>query len=402
MGVSVFVKFISIVVAILISRWENVYFNPDLLKDVKLTLAYLGIILGFINFGIPQIIYKLYTNESNQDKLNDIWTTFFIFRIISYFFGIFVILITFSFFRVNNLFMVLGLYSMQFILLTDQNYRSVVDSRDKSYMFSVTDLIGKILVTLSLYIGIQYFTTDLNILQLFIFSGIATYLLIYLLDSWVNRIYTKFTSFKWDILKDNFNALLYLTLPGLLIMGSLDRIFLDYFGANKFAFNGYSNALKVLEIAVIFPNIIIPTLTSRLKIQSDSLDKEQKADKLNRYILYLFVLGIFYALIVAFLSPYFFKLIDPKNLFSNYSLEVMWIFSIYLATIFLTTFHQYINYLHHKEILELKIHIFHYVLFVGLYVILIPKFGIVGASVTYLISSVINLTSRFYIFKFKI
>ena len=106
LGLSVVIKFTAIGVAVLIARWQNVYLDPQSLRDFNLTLAYLAIILGIVNFGVPQILYKLYTNETDQTKLNDIWSTFLVVRLLSFLVGVLVILVTFKLSRGDNLLLI--------------------------------------------------------------------------------------------------------------------------------------------------------------------------------------------------------------------------------------------------------------------------------------------------------
>jgi O-antigen/teichoic acid export membrane protein len=391
---SVIIKFASVAVSILIIRWQNIYFSPDLLKDFNITLGYLAIILGIVTLGIPQILYKLYTNELDQNKLNDIWTTFFVLRILSYFLGVIIIVITLSFSTVNNLFLVVGVFTMQFILLADQSYRSVVDTRDKSYTFSSTDLLGKILLVLILYFVAGPLGQASETLNLFIYGSIAVYLSMYIFDAIINYKYANFTTFKLEIIKQHLSSLWYLTLPGLFVVSGLDRVFLEYSNVDKFALIGYANALKITEAVLVVPAIIVPSIASRLKRFADTNNSTEIGKQNKRYILVLGIIALSYSIAINVFSPFVLKFIDPNKLYIEYSLQIIPIFSLYIFLIFFNLFHQQINIFQHKEKTELKLHIFSNLIFLLVCVLFIPIIGIVGAAGAYFLSAFLNFLTR--------
>ncbi|MEM1312720.1 MAG: hypothetical protein AAGF07_04630 [Patescibacteria group bacterium] len=402
LGFSVIIKFAALGVSILIARWQNQYFEPELLKDFNVTLGYLAIILGFVNLGIPQIIYKLYTNETDQSKLSDIWTTFFVLRLLSYLLGLIAIFMTFSLSSINNLFLLVGVYTMQFILLADQSYRSVLDSRDKSYRFSATDMIGKVLIVATLYLVINFFDYEGFEINIFIYTSILVYLLMYVVDTAINYEYTKFSRFEIKILKNNVSSLWYLTIPGLFIVTGLDRIFLEYFNIDKFALVGYSNALRILDAAIIFPSILTPTLASRLKVTTLNATSFQKNRKMSKYLSALLLIGLLYAGAIGFFAPIIFEIVDPAKLYVNYSLQVIWFFCGYIFLYFFTFFNQQLNYIKHREKGEFKLNTITYFTFIALFILTIPSYGILGAAFTFFFGILVNLIIRIIVFKFDI
>lgn len=402
LGLSVIIKFLAIGVAILITRWQNIHLDPETLKNFNLTLAYLAIILGIVGFGIPQILYKIYTNETDQTKLNEVWSTFLVLRVISYFVGVTIILATFKLSRVDDLMMILGVFSAQFVLLSDQSFRSVVDSRDLSQRFSFTDLFGKLLLTSTLYLGVWLNFLGNSGISFFVFASIGVYLLVYVLDQAINLKLTGFVGFKTRVFRENLRPLIYLALPGFIFVNSLDRIFLEYVGVDKYELNGYSNAVKIFEVAGIFSSLIVPVIASRLKTRLKSYTTQEARLNFRRYIGYLAIIGVIYSLSIYLLSPVIFKILDPKALYSSYSLAVMPFFCLALLTGFVNFFYYNLNIFNHLEKRESIYYYSYSVIFALILFIFTKNWGYVGSGLAFVCLTWGDLIFRTFVFKTKI
>lgn len=398
---SVVIKFLSIGVALLVSRWQNVYFSPNLLSEFNITLAYLAIILGIINFGIPQMLYKYYSNNRDIAKLMDFWTTFVFFRGCSYIIGLIIILITYRFSGVNNLFMVLGVFSAQFILLADQSFRSVVDSQDKSIRFSSTDMLGKLILVFLLYSATYLnFISKENTLSVFIFISIITYCLIYILDFIVNKDLVNFSKISFSLLRKNFKSIVYLSLPTFFIVTSLDRIILGHIKVSDFELIGYSNGIKLLEVANVLPALVIPVLASRFSLKQKLNTSKKKL--FDRYFLYTFLIASSYSLGYLLFSSIILRVIDPKLLFFDYSLRTILPFAICTFLSFFVLLVYNINIINHKEKSELYIYIIISTLYVISFLSLIPLFGADGAIFSHLVVYSVSFVIRvFQLIKYR-
>jgi O-antigen/teichoic acid export membrane protein len=315
-------------------------------------------------------------------------------RLFTFLVGVLVILVTFKLSRVDNLLLILGVFTAQFILLADQSFRSVVDSRDLSQRFSLTDLIGKLLLTASLYIGVWLHLGNNQNLALYILASILIYLGVYFLDQVINHKFTHFTGFKLHILKENLKSLIYLALPGFIFVGSLDQIFLEYFGTDKFTFNGYANASKIFQTAAILPALIVPVIASRLKIKIKTFTSEQIKANSSRYLIYLGSIGFIYCGLIYLFSPLIFKILDPKDLYSRYSLVVMPWFCLALFTQFINFFYYNLNIFIHREKLEsVYYYIYSICLLFSIFVCL-KLFGYIGGGIAFAFISYLDLIVR--------
>lgn len=399
--VAILVKFFAVLFGLLTSRWTNNYLDVNSLKEYNLIIGYTPIILGFITFGIPTLIQKNYTNVSDSEKLKDIWATFFYLRWLSYFFGLLIILITFRLSGSSNIFYILGIYSAQFVLVADLSYRSVCDATNQTWKFSATDVLGKLVLLVLLYLG-SYLKLTNEYLIIFIFGSVFAYLISYLVDFFWNLEHTKMGKFSILVLKENLKPMLYLSFTSLFFFGAVDRQLLDYYGVKAAAINGYSNAFKIFDIAFIIPSMIAPVFASRAKKHLDSTaDKSDKAKILKRWLVVSAIAGLATSFSLFIGSRIIFWIIDPKNLYTEYSLQVIPFYCISLFCYFSTFFHYNMNIFYHREKNETFFQILNSLGFLLLYVILIPILGIVGAAVSHASIYMIDFLRRTIFFLYQ-
>jgi O-antigen/teichoic acid export membrane protein len=394
LGLAVLIKFLAVLFGLLINRWVNTYLSPETLKEYNLITSYTPIILGFIIFGIPTLIQKNYTNINDKEKLKDVWATFFYLRIASYFIGLIIIILTFRLSRTDDLMLILGIFTTQFILLADLNYRSVCDVLNQTWKFSITDVLGKILLVLAIYSAV-FFRFPMEGILIFIYSSVFSYLIAYILDYFWNKKNTEMGKFSLEILKENYKPILYLSFSSLFFFGSVDKQLLDFYGVGAFELNGYTNAFKVFDIALIIPSMIIPVFASRAKKHFDlTHEKSEKRKILKRWLILTFLAGLLISFCVFIFSRIIFDLIDPKSIYTDSSLKVMPLFCVSLFCYFSSFFYYNINVFFHKEKQETIIQILNSISFVSLYVLLIPNFGIVGAAMGHMCIYLLDFIRR--------
>lgn len=280
-------KFAAIGLGIFIVRFQNTSLPKTELAELTKINAYTISILGFVTLGIPQIIQKFYTHnyhdfQNKKQEFAEFWTSFLIFRILSYFFAILIILTSFGLSGSNNLFAIIGLFSAQFIILADISFRSVADSVGKSWQFSFSDFFGKGVLVLGLLIvtGGQFLANTIQISNFswFIILSILAYFAAFCVDFiWQKKLTPlTFISFKVfsQVWETNRSEIIFLGISSFLTSLFLrtDILILDYFKPNSDSLVGYSNSYRLFEIASVVPSLIVPVLASRFwqKCQRES------------------------------------------------------------------------------------------------------------------------------------
>ncbi len=295
-------KFIAIALGLWIYRWQNNYISVDGLADLTKISAYTGIILGIINLGIPPTIQKFYTNNLanfQEKKLNfaHFWQAFLVLRLVSYLVGTLVILVSFRLSNTENLLSILGIWTAQFILILDLNFRSVCDTSGRSWQFSLTDFLGKFVLVCGLFLttsglGVYFFGQNLpnNAVNWFIIFSILAYSVALGVDFWLQRDLTFFgkgKGFKAIILEILFGILgvfkiqnwqiwfkiwqshykeIFFLGGASLVAGLFlrtDILFLGFTKVDNVSLNGYNNSYRLFEIASVIPTLIAPVLASQ-------------------------------------------------------------------------------------------------------------------------------------------
>lgn len=293
-------KFLAIALGVLVFRFQNTQFSQSELAEFTQINAYTITILGLITFGIPQIIQKFYTQnyqyfDQKKQEFAEFWTVFLIFRLFSYLIAILIIFLTFKLSGSNNLLSIIGVFSAQFIILIDLNFRSVVDSVGKSWQFSLSDFLGKLILVLGLFIiiidqsfinfvrnfDLFSFVVEISNFSWFIILSILAYLTAFCLDFFWQKKFTPITfpSSKTisKIWVQNHSEIIFLGLSGFLTSLFLrtDILILNYFQTNSNQLIGYSNSYRLFEIASVVPSLVVPVLVSRFwqKCQAQSMEK---------------------------------------------------------------------------------------------------------------------------------
>ncbi len=296
LALQVIIKLIAVAIGIISSRWLNEYLSSDQRSLFTSVSAVAIFVVGIIEFGLPRLIQKYFTNIHNQQQIGHYWSTMWLLRLFSLVLAIPVLLVSNSLFKINDFWLLLSLFLTQFILISDQNFRGLLDAKGKGFVFSITDLVGKLTLITGLYflVGrlLEQFGGQTGIWT-FVWSAGIGYGLSLLLDWFLTRKIVWFKSPKWSIIKDNYQQIGLLTVASLVATTYVrtDVLYLNWFGASGDTLNGYDNAFKLYEVATVAPGVLIPTVASQLKKLIDQAKTTIEKKKLIQK--YLILSGFF-------------------------------------------------------------------------------------------------------------
>jgi O-antigen/teichoic acid export membrane protein len=404
------IKFVAMAAGIIISRWLVSNLGDKDLADYNIIFAYTAIILSMINFGIPNLVQKFFTNPHKTEEIGIFWTSITLIRVASYFVGIALILLSFGISQTDRLLLTLGIFTIQFILVYDLNYRSLWDAKGTPWKFSLTDLISKVLVLTFLFVVPRYiFSIQLNIQYFVIVSGIAYFTTLVIDTVWNRENYT-FGKINLSFIKANTKTLTYLSLTMVLIAlwTTTDKLLLKYFGGSEYDIVSYSNAYKILETALVIPGLTMPTVSSYVKKCIDNgkttkigtwLQQKFKLNKtrsiLSEWLLVIFVISIFTTILMVLVSSALIHLID-KDLKYGLSLSITPPLLLAIIPIFFLQFLSSIVIFFDGEkglFAGAFVTLFLTILF---YITLIPAYGVWGAVYGTIFCYCVDLSTKVY------
>jgi len=387
----VVLKFVAIAIGLYTTRWLIQYTTESVLSDYNVALGYINIVLIAVNFGIPNIIQKFYTNKKQEFDTKDFWTTMMLLRFVSYFFGLILIFFSILILKDISKSLIIGVYSLVFILIVDLSYRSITDAYGKTWQYSVTDVFSKLVLVAGLLVYKPYFEGT-DSLSYFLWVSFISYILTILIDATWQWKYTGWGSFKPEILRHFIRPLGYIAATNILIglYNYSDKIFLKLFNYSDLEIVSYSNAYKIYELAIVLPGLTIPSIASYAKNRFDTLDQNKIEKFLGRFgnfkskfILYTGIsifIAVLASLVLLISSNIIFSLIDPENKYYLSPQPVIYL-AIGIIPGTIMSILSYFTLFYHGEKYELIINSI--VCFAGIltYLIMIPRFGIVGAAI---------------------
>jgi O-antigen/teichoic acid export membrane protein len=412
------IKFLAIACGILITRWQVSNFTTEDFANYGLILSYNSIILMAVSWGLPQIIQKVFTNKesnisslnsknevgnsplegwqsqtdgvfqsdstkignvgvsvTNQFNLPNFWTTTVVLRLASYLVGLILIFLTYNLSQTSDLIAIIGVFTAQFILLADLAFRSIADSNNKSWQFSVTDLLGKLILVGLMYISVQFFQPNI-----IVFAGISilAYFISLIIDGFWQRKNYSWGKFDLNIIKVNLGAIGFLTLADIIngLYSKTDLLFLRYFNFDLIQIASYSNAYKLFEIATIIPGLTMPVLASMLRKKLNN--KEITKKTLVKYYGIAIGVGVLTTIAVNIFAQLGILLIDPNSKYD--SLNLLRILSLILIILFPTLLSSDLLNVSGLEKKQFWSKLWTAILAIILYLVLIPMFGGVGAA----------------------
>jgi O-antigen/teichoic acid export membrane protein len=448
------IKFLAIACGILITRWQVSNFTTEDFANYGLILSYNSIILMAVSWGLPQIIQKVFTNKVvNYDNavdgklplakglaaqadwgykgdaahngdaeaastevshlsnagtgsfaslkmtvglsLPNFWTTTVALRLASYLVGLVLIFFTYKLSQTSDLVAIVGIFTAQFILLADLAFRSIADSNNKSWQFSVTDLLSKLILVGLMYVSVQFFKPDI-----LVFAGISilAYFISLIIDGFWQRKNYKWGKFDLNIIKVELGAIGFLTLADIIngLYSKTDLLFLRYFNFDLFQVASYSNAYKLFEIATIIPGLTMPVLASILRKKLNNHEITKKS--LIKYYGIAIGVGVLTTLAVNIFAQLGIWLIDPNGKYD--SLNLLRILSLILIVLFPTLLSSDLLNVSGLEKKQFWSKLWTAGLALVLYIVLIPMFGSVGAATATLIFFTFELVVKsWYVYR---
>ena len=402
---------LAVVAGLFVNRWLNTNIDAETLRDYNLILVYNALILGVVTLGIPELVQKFYTNHSDSSKYADFWTTITFLRVVLYVFSIFFIILTFRLSRTTELFLIISIFTAQYILLFDINFRSICDAFNKNWQFSLTDFVTKALLLLFLYIPIFGFDFQ-NTVTYFAFLSITVYLIQIALDWWLQRKYIGIGKVDFNILKLNFSNFFYLGVVGIAngLYSLTDRWFLDFFGFNEFVLVGYSNAFKLIEISLIIPALTVPVIASQAKRSLTNFVQNQNTKLksleiykfLFKYLLFSLAIGVATFFGLFLFGRFAILLIDPQQRFYDYSIESLNYLAFAIIPSGLISFTANMNVFLDAEKYEFIGILIITVSVISLYLYLIPIYGHIGAALSSFVGNIIIFLIKLFFFNLAI
>ncbi len=408
----VFFKMGALLVSLLISRWLFANLETADLVVYFLGLAYLGLILQPLNFGVYSLIQKFYTNDQYQAQLPQIWTTLNLFRLVTFIFALILVLAGYPLlnsFRPEHLPIILLLFVSQILVELDYHYRAICNAKGNIWQFSLTDLINKLLVLLGLVVGVWLISTSQGLIFYLIILGFAN-LVTLIIDAVWQRAHTQWGSCNWQVLKNHWPTMIFLGTSGLLVAAyeNLDRLILDYVNTPQELITAYANIYtNVLDKAKIIVSLVIPTLASNFqKTLSNTQNQvvprsplkwvgnKQKLKILSLNLGVTFVVALVTTLGTLTVAPIILRFVDSEQ---KYMLDGL-TFTILVSSLlpyFLNMFLAIILNLSSQEKTNLVIELSILVLTIAGYWLAIPSLGPLGAAtvtfLSYLTGFVIRL-----------
>ncbi len=410
--VQVAIKFVAVILAIFTTRWLISNVESSELANYNVGLAFVSVIISIVHAGIPNIIQKFYTNESDKADIGVFWSTFALIRGVSYFIGLFLIVIFYRITGVENLGLLASIYSIMWLLTADLSYRSICDALAKTWQFNLTDVLSRVLILLAIS-GYTLFRVQLySPLNFFIAASGMSYFAGLMADAIWQRKHVVWKKPTLSMLKIYLPSLTFLWISAVCValFTTTDKLFLRYFGYSDEIINGYSNAYKLFETAGIIPGIAMPTVASLVKKKLDLLQESTLSIYLKQklklgvrlsilleWVLYTLVIAMIICVFVVVISPLLIRLID-KDLKYPLALSSAPIILLALAPLFFIYLFSLLTMFMNGEKYEMYGTMIILFFTTILYVTLIPRFGIVGASFATLGGFVVDLCVKIYFF----
>lgn len=413
-GLNLIIKSSALILGILSSRWLFSYLPKADLNSYFLIIAYTSVILQSLNFGVYSLIQKFYTNKEYENSLPDIWATFSVFKFFTYFLGLISVLLTYDIFlSIENqrIYYILIIFTAQFFLEIDNNYRAVCNSRNRAWQFSFTDFISKVLLLIILY-SFSFLIQDQFLFNFYVWTIFVVNFISLIVDYLWQKKDTKWGTFRFSIFKKNLPTILVLVLSTvfLSLYENTDRLFLEYFNSSSEVIVGYSNAyLNVFEKSKIIVSMSVPMIASFVKRGFDK-NKTDKIDNIlfDKIFLKGFALIVFLAfstyLASTLFGPLILFFIDSENKYTL-SLKVLPFLTVSIIPYFIYLFFSILVTFKNGEKWMLLTEFLSLILALVLYYFLIGSFSLYGAAVAtfivYTFKMLLNISFFFFLYKPK-
>jgi O-antigen/teichoic acid export membrane protein len=295
--IQVSIKLLALSLGILTTRWVNLHLVNQRV-DLERILAVCNIFLALTGFGIPQLLYKAYSNKT-QD-LKDYWATVNILKIGLYFVSSAIIFLIFPLVNISSCLFLFGIYTAQYILASDLHFKSVSDTNGRSRFYSISDLCGKISSIIFLYVGILFF--PLQSATVYVWAFVLANLFTLGLDAYFQRASTGWGKFRLDYLKKDLLNILICVLTSLFMTAYLRTLPLFMGDLSPNIYGSYGNSQKIIDLWCVIPAITMPVLVSKM-YQNLKNNPTNKNKIFQKNILLVLSLGICLYLLANFTAP---------------------------------------------------------------------------------------------------
>lgn len=393
-GINVLSKIFAIVLGLYSVRWINENFATTERADFAIMENVVGIVLGFAGLGLTVAIQKYYTNTKfDREETGDFWTTFLMVRIITFFVGYAIMMLTPLIYPGVSLLYFLAVYSFSFLVAMDYNFFGVYAATQQTWKFSLTDFIGKCVIVFLLFNYQRWFITSFSVFDFFIFASIFGYSTSLLLDFILIKKFTPITKVKFKIFRNNFKTVKWLALSSAIVgLYQLSQTsFLRWLGSSDLDIASFDNANRIVFQGVMVAGVVVPQLATMVKNQMDGL--ETGAARTKRFLKLLSglsVLSIAGYFLIVLLGPFILNIIDPNVIYKEARnlLPVLGLFAVFNTISSLVTYVAifYNQERHHFIAIALQA-----IISLALYTFMTKSMGLYGIAWAVVIVSAIDL-----------
>lgn len=403
LAIGVSFKLVSLVISIYILKWVNSNLSQIELKEFNIFNTITVIILSLAAAGLGPVIqrkyidYKKTQSDESKTAFINLWSLSICIQCIFFVVG----LICLTLYYINSsftspLYLFYLLLLAQLMLSIDGGYKLITDANNKTWQFTITELFSKLLIFILLFFSTTFsFNSNSfkHYLAVIVFS--AGFQLV--ADIILQKKYAGFKIPNLSYLKKYRTEITVFFINTLLSVASMntDRLFLAHYYPSGLELNGYVNAYKFLEIAMVLENIIFPVLFFNLYTSNIHNIPYVKFIFKSPWFYLIFANSIGILLVYLLASRTFMGFIDSESKYTSVSFVVLPILGLALFT---TTIHNLLT----GFIVQLK---FFKIEFISLliyaitailmYIVFIPRFGYLGAAYSTLAGSFIITGTKF-------
>ena len=392
-------KFVAVALGIFTLRWINGSLSENARSEVAVIIAFTTATVNCIDFGVPRLIQKFYTNIQEHRQDDSFWTSMMVLRIFTFFISIPFLVAGYYLLGIKDIWIMFGIFGCQFVILSDISYRSVLDAKGKGFLFSMTDIIGKAILLSGLFLFSKIFL-GLPFLWIFIISSLLGYLISFGIDGWLTRKYIKIGKFDWRVLQENKTQISLLIFSGLIAASysGTDILFLNFFDQSNTIVNGYDNAYKMYVIATIAPGVAIPTLASHLKKKiNNSKNSSDKKNYIKKYFVGAIGFGVLCFITLRLFGDIALWIVGANIKYPT-STKFLPILGLSLIVLPLVILISNLFVFFEKEALEAKSVLLMAIFSFICYFVLVKNFGGYGASIALVLTLSFDLFIKTYLF----
>lgn len=362
--------------------------------EYNLAGSYLYVLVLLVGFGVYAVLQKEWTNSKDADYHSRLWTTMFVARLILVALGLLIAFLIPQFETRLSIQLVALLFLQSAIILIDYNYFAVYSARGEVWKFSVTDLIGKCVALLLLFIYFAGFRFGDNPVIHFVVAQLISVIFAFLLDVLWNLKTVRFGRFDFSLLRKLLPSMLLLAFSWLLmgLYAQTQPIVLDFFGTDERLVNGFVQAFTLVNQAILAVSVLNTQLASSVKDYANTTqDAQLRIQNFTRSsMIYMAVLLLGYVALVV-IGPYILNILDNQQKYTDISISLLPILGIFFLFSSFSGMLSYINLFYHQEKVQVVTIAVQLVLSIAGFMVLVPSYGVWGIAYVVAIVSVIDV-----------